>query len=153
MELHFKKASAQDLDVLLEARIAMLKAVNNAPESADFSEVEKSCRAYYLDSFARDTHVAYLVFDGEEWVGCGGISFYQTLPSYKNPSGMRAYIMNIYTAPRCRGQGVASRMVDLLVEEAHLRNIKNITLVATDAGRPVYERYGFVPDHGAMELS
>lgn len=148
----YHKAGREDLDILVKTRLEMLRAVNKIPESEDLTEVAGSCRAYYSESFEKDSHVAYLVFDGEAFIGCGGISFYQVMPNIKNPSGMKAYIMNIYTNPRYRGKGIATKVVDLLVTEAHKRNIQKISLDATKMGRPVYERYGFVPDDTAMKL-
>jgi GNAT superfamily N-acetyltransferase len=152
MAFEYRKAGRDDLDLLVTTRVQMLRAVKGVPADADFGEVEKSCRAYYLESFTEDIHAAYLVFDQDTFVGCGGISFYRVMPNRKNPSGRKAYIMNIYTVPEYRGRGIASRVVDLLVKEAYARNIHVITLDATEMGRPVYERYGFVPDTDVMEL-
>lgn len=151
MAIRYHKAGKEDVELLVKTRVRMLKSVNNALAEADFSPVEKACRDYYLESFEKDLHVAYLVFDGETFICCGGVSFYQVMPNYKNPSGRKAYIMNMYTAQAYRGRGVATQVIGLLVKEAHARNIHVITLDATDMGRPVYERCGFVPDAGAMK--
>ena len=152
MAFLYHKAEREDLEVLVATRLEMLGQVNKTPEPADLAQVGQSCRAYYMESFEKDIHVAYLVFDREEFAGCGGISFYQVMPNFSNPSGRKAYIMNIYTVPRYRGRGIATQVVDLLVKEAHKRNIRDISLKATDMGRLVYERYGFVPDDEAMIL-
>jgi GNAT superfamily N-acetyltransferase len=148
----YHKAVREDLEILVKTRLEMLRSVNGIPESEDLAEVAESCRAYYSESFEKDIHVAYLVFDGELFIGCGGISFYYVMPNIKNPSGMKAYIMNIYTIPAYRGKGIATKVVDLLVAEAHKRNIHRITLDATVMGRPVYERYGFVPAENTLKL-
>ncbi len=149
----YHKAGREDLKILVKTRLEMLRSVNNIPETEDLTEVAGSCMAYYSESFDKDTHVAYLVFDGETFIGCGGISFYRVMPNFKNPSGMKAYIMNIYTVPAYRGNGIATKVVDLLVAEAHKRNIHRITLDATAMGRPVYERYGFVPAENTLKLA
>ncbi len=152
MEFVYRKAGRDDLNLLVKTRMDMLRAVNTAASEEIFARVEKGCREYYLESFERDIHVACLVFSGEEFAGCGGISFYQVMPTCSNPTGRKAYIMNIYTVEKYRGQGIASRVVDLLVQEAINRNIHDISLKATDMGRPIYERYGFVADYEAMML-
>jgi GNAT superfamily N-acetyltransferase len=150
MMFEYRKAGREDLDLLVKTRVEMLRAVKGTPADTDYGEVEKSCRAYYIESFEEDIHVAYLAFDQDTFIGCGGISFYRVMPGRRNHSGRKAYIMNIYTVPEYRGQGIASQVVDLLMKEAHARNIHVITLDATEMGRPVYERYGFVPDANAM---
>ncbi len=152
MDFSYRKAGRNDLELLVKTRVEMLRAVNRAATEEDFVRVEKSCRDYYLESFEKDIHAACLAFCGEEFAGCGGISFYQVMPNFSNPSGRKAYIMNIYTVSRYRGQGIATQIVDLLVKEAYKRDIRDISLKATDMGRPVYERYGFVPDEESMIL-
>ena len=152
MDFSYQRACRNDLELLVKTRVEMLRAVNGTATDEDFCKVAKSCRDYYLESFEKDIHVAYLAFSGEEFAGCGGISFFKVMPNCSNPSGRKAYIMNIYTVPKYRGQGLATKIVDLLVQEAYTRGIHDISLKATDMGQPVYERYGFVKDKEAMIL-
>ena len=82
----------------------------------------------------------------------GGVSFYQVMPTYHNSTGKKAYIMNMYTAPEYRRQGIALHTLDLLVKDAKEQGVLQIALEATDMGRPLYERYGFVKMEDEMEL-
>ncbi len=148
----FKKATIQDLNILTQTRIEVLRAANKLSDDVDMSEVETQSREYYKKALVEDAHVAYLVFDGDTFVGAGGVSFYQVMPTYHNPSGKKAYIMNMYTRPEYRRQGIARKTLDLLVEEAKARCITFITLEATTMGRPLYEDYGFVSMKDEMEL-
>lgn len=74
------------------------------------------------------------------------------MPTFHNPSGYKAYIMNMYTNPAYRRRGIAYKILDLLVNEARNRNISCISLEATDMGRPLYEKYGFKKMNSEMEL-
>ena len=69
-----------------------------------------------------------------------------------NPSGKKAYIMNMYTNPAYRRKGIAIKTLDMLVQDAKKRGITQISLEATDMGRLLYEKYGFVPMNAEMEL-
>lgn len=60
--------------------------------------------------------------------------------------------MNMYTAPAYRRQGIAYRMLDLLTAEAAERGILQIALEATDMGRLLYQKYGFIAARDEMEL-
>ena len=93
-----------------------------------------------------------MVFDEETFVGAGGISYFQVMPTYHNPTGKKAYIMNMYTNPDYRRQGIAFKTLELLVADAKERGITSISLEATDMGRPLYEKYGFVKMNDEMEL-
>ena len=97
-------------------------------------------------------HIAYLVYDNRKFIGGGGVSFYQVMPTYHNSTGKKAYIMNMYTAPEYRGQGIAFHTLDLLMNDAKKQGVLQIALEATDMGRPLYERYGFVKMEDEMEL-
>lgn len=98
-------------------------------------------------------HIAYLVYDNGTFIGAGGVSFYQVMPTYHNPSGNKAYIMNMYTAPEYRRQGIALHTLDLLVSDAKQQGVSQIVLEATDMGRPLYAKYGFVKMNDEMELT
>ena len=60
--------------------------------------------------------------------------------------------MNMYTAPKYRRKGVAYHTLELLIEEAKKRNMSYIWPEATDMGRSLYERYGFVKMNDEMIL-
>ena len=135
MDLTFRKATVDDIDLLTKTRIEVLRAANRLPVDTDMGDVEKQSRLYYEKALRDGTHTACLVFDRDRWVGAGGISYYQVMPTYHNPSGNKAYIMNMYTHPEYRRQGIAF-----------------ISLEATAMGRPLYEKYGFVPMDDEMIL-
>ena len=92
----------------------------------------------------RYIHCGYLVFDGENFVGAGGVSYFQVMPTYHNSSGYKAYIMNMYTNTEYRRKGIANKTLGLLVEDANKRGVHAISLEATDMGKPLYEKFGFV---------
>lgn len=147
-----KRAGIADLDELVSTRITVLRAANKLSDDVDMTEVEKESRAYYKQALESSEHIAYLVYEGGKFVGAGGVSFYQVMPTYHNPSGRKAYIMNMYTALEYRRQGIAMKTLDLLVRAAKEQGISQIALEATAAGRPLYEKYGFVTAKDEMEL-
>lgn len=152
MNFEYRKATLKDIDLLTETRLEVLRAANKLSDDTDMSEVESESYNYYKASLENDSHTAYLVFDGDRFVGAGGISYYTVMPTYHNPSGKKAYIMNMYTAPEYRRRGIAIKTLELLVQDARNRGVTHISLEATDMGRPLYERYGFVSMKCEMEL-
>ena len=55
--------------------------------------------------------------------------------------------------PDHRRMGIATRTLDLLICDAQKRGIEFISLEATEMGRKLYERYGFISMTSEMELT
>ncbi len=152
MNYTYKKAAIADIDLLTKTRLEVLRAANKLSNDIDMSEVEKQSYDYYQKALIDGTHTAYLVFDKEIFIGAGGISYYRVMPTYHNPSGNKAYIMNMYTNERYRRKGIAYKTLELLVQDARSKGITAISLEATEMGRPLYEKYGFTQMEHEMEL-
>ncbi|MBQ4524004.1 MAG: GNAT family N-acetyltransferase [Lachnospiraceae bacterium] len=148
----YKKATIDDIEELVRTRIIVLRAANKLSNDVDMSMVEKESYTYYKRALETGEHIAYLVYDNGTFIGAGGVSFYQVMPTYHNPRGKKAYIMNMYTSPEYRRQGIAFHTLDLLVKDAKEQGVLQIALEATDMGRPLYEKYGFVKMQDEMEL-
>jgi len=150
MALQWKWAGTADLETLVRTRIQVLRAANRLDDATDMTALEEQSRLYYQQAWA--DYAALLVFDGDRVIGTGGVSFYRVMPTCCNPSGRKAYIMNMYTAPEYRRRSIARKTLDMLVQECRRRGVGFITLEATEAGRPLYESYGFVKMHDEMIL-
>ena len=148
----YKKATIEDIDELVRTRLVVLRAANKLSDDADMAKVEQESCAYYKWALKTGEHIAYLVYDNGTFIGAGGVSFYQVMPTYHNPSGKKAYIMNMYTNPEYRRHGIAFHTLDLLAKDAREQGISQIALEATDMGRPLYEKYGFIKMEDEMEL-
>ena len=152
MDLIYKRATSEDIDILTKTRIEVLRAANQLSDDIDMSEVEKESYNYYQKTLCDGSHIAYLVFDGKRFVGAGGVSFFQVMPTYHNPTGNKAYIMNMYTNPAYRRRGIAAKTLDMLINDTKNKGITAISLEATDMGRPLYEKYGFIKMNDEMKL-
>lgn len=148
----YKKATIADIDELVKTRIIVPRAANKLSNDVDMSLVEKESYEYYKSALEIGEHIAYLVYDNENFIGAGGVSFYKVMPTYHNPTGKKAYIMNMYTASEYRRQGITFHTLDLLVKDVRKQGVSQITLEATEMGRPLYEKYGFVKMEDEMEL-
>ena len=79
--------------------------------------------------------------------GFSNISFEQDYPC-----GKCAYLMNIYTRPRFRRQGVGEAVVRWLAGQASQLGISKIYLESSEAWLGLYKRLGFVPMQNMMKL-
>lgn len=57
-----------------------------------------------------------------------------------------AWIGMVLTLPDCRGRGFATRLMERCLDYCDGRQVRTVKLDATDLGRPVYEKFGFVEE-------
>ena len=132
MNFIYKTATQQDIDILVTTRIEVLRAANKLADQVDMSEVAAQSRDYYEKALKDGSHTAILVYDKDQIIGAGGISYFRVMPTYHNPTGRKAYIMNMYTAPAYRRQGIAFHTLDLLVKDIRKQGVSQITLERWD---------------------
>lgn len=63
------------------------------------------------------------------------------------PNGRTGYVLGVYTMPEYRGQGLATRMMQMLQAQSAARQLDQVTLSASDMGKGVYEKIGFTVKH------
>ena len=143
-------ATNDDIELLMSSRLEMLKVVNNLPADYEYSEeIVRESRDYFLNG----DHVTVLAIDGDEVIGCASMSFMWIMPTFSHPTGKRAHLMNVYTRSEYRRQGIARKMVNMLIDETWKRGATEISLDATTMGRPLYESLGFTNSTEGMVLT
>ncbi|MDE6594697.1 MAG: GNAT family N-acetyltransferase, partial [Oscillospiraceae bacterium] len=66
-------------------------------------------------------------------------------------SGKTCYLMNVYTVKEYRCMGIASMLLDRLISDAKSEGITCIDLSATEMGKPLYLKKGFI-ERGNTEM-
>ena len=153
MDLSIRKMTLEDLPELMQWRMEVLRCVFDLKETDPaYPGLVSENEAYYKKMLAAGEHAACVVsIDGQE-AGCGGICFYQEMPSPDNHSGKCAYYMNIYTRDAFRGKGVAKATMHWLTEEARAWGAEKIYLESSKMAIPFYKSLGFIDMHDYMKL-
>ena len=148
--INIKIATKDDIEDMMSSRLEMLKVVNNLPEDYKYTdEMINKSRDYFLNG----NHLSVLAYDEGEVIGCASMSFIRIMPTFDHPTGKRAHLMNVYTRSEYRRQGIARKMVGLLIDESWKAGATEISLDATESGRPLYESMGFVDSTECMVLT
>ena len=148
--MEYRIATAKDIDLLMSSRLEMLKVVNDLPQDYQYDDlIVNESRDYFLNG----DHITVLVIDNGEAIGCASMSFMRIMPTFSHPTGKRAHLMNVYTRSEYRRQGIARKMVEILIDETWKRGATEISLDATTMGRPLYESLGFKPTTEGMVMT
>lgn len=142
-----KLVQLTDIDTLMCWRREVIREVFGVDSD---ETLDAASRNYYIRNVGSGGHFAIVAKVGEQDAGCGALCFQSELPSPDNPSGLCAYLMNIYVREPFRGRGVGRAVVARLLEEARRRGCAKISLETTASGRQLYEHSGFVPANDMM---
>lgn len=146
--MKIKIATAEDYEEVINIRLEMVKDVNSLGDTYQFdAEFIRSTKAYFNTS----SQVTVLA-KNDEVIGCATLCLINLMPTYDHPNGKRAHIMNVFTKPAYRGQGVAYQMLLKLIEVAKEEGVSELSLDATEAGRKLYEKCGFTSSEEGMVL-
>ena len=145
--MEYRFATASDIDALIKSRLEMLRIVNDLEDEFVFGEdFVQASRDYFLKA---DQITVFALHDNII-AGCGSICFMELMPTFSHQSGKRAHLMNVYTMKEWQRRGIAMKMVSMLIDEAWKRGVTEISLDATEEGRPLYKKLGFVDSTEGM---
>ena len=145
----YRKTTKADMKILMKLRLEMLREVNGLSGEYEYDEnfIFESRR--YFESGEQTTVIAS---DGETLVGCASLSYTWIMPTFSHPTGNRAHLMNVYTRADYRRRGISKKMVEILIDEAKENGVTEISLDATEMGRPLYESLGFKASDSCMVI-
>ena len=147
--MEIRIADKNDIDSLMSIRLEMLRVVNNKDDDYVFSDELVGCsRKYFLEG----DQTTVLATDNGKVIGCASISYITIMPTFSHPTGRRGHIMNVYTNVSHRRQGIAKKMMQMLINDAKAKGATEISLDATEQGRPLYESMGFAASDENMVL-
>lgn len=147
--MEYRIADASDIDMLMNVRLSMLRIVNDLPVDYIFDDkLVTNSRRYFLEG---DQTTVVAVDDGR-CVACASMSYIEIMPTFSHTSGKRAHLMNVYTEKDYRRRGIARHLVNMLIEDARVHGATEISLDATESGRPLYESMGFKASEECMVI-
>ena len=147
--MEYRVTDANDIDMLMDVRLSMLRIVNDLPADYIFDdELVVSSRRYFLEG---DQTTVVAVDDGR-CVACASMSYIEKMPTFSHSSGKRAHLMKVYTEEHYRRRGIARHLVNMLIEDACVHGATEISLDATESGRPLYESVGFKASEECMVI-
>ena len=147
--MEYRFATASDIDALIKIRLEMLRIVNDLEDDYVFGEdFVQAIKDYFL----KGDQITVFALHDSIIVGCGSICFMELMPTFSHPTGKRAHLMNVYTMKEWQRHGIAQKMVSMLIDEARNRGVTEISLDATEEGRPLYKKLGFVESTEGMVM-
>jgi GNAT superfamily N-acetyltransferase len=148
--IYYRRATTQDAESLAALRMAFLAEVSGAAED---TTLQKSIEDYFARVIPTGELIVFIAVADEKILATSGLIFHVHAPSNRNPTGREAYIMNMYTLPAWRNRGIATRLLQMLIDQCREDNCTKVSLhVAQPGVRSLYEKFGFRPIETEMRL-
>lgn len=148
--MEYRIANKEDIDLLMSIRLEMLRKINALSDNYVFlDEFIANSMRYFLEG----NQTTSIALEKGKVVACASMSYIELMPTFSHPTGNRAHLMNVYTNDDYRRQGVAHKLVQILIDEAKEKGVTEISLDATDLGRPLYESLGFCASDECMVMN
>jgi GNAT superfamily N-acetyltransferase len=147
-------ATRADLELISQHRARMFADMGELP-----SELFETFRAQSKEAlhrfFERNQYIGWLVSPKvqlDRIVAGAGVLLRDVPPHPQSNadgrinvvSGRQAVIVNVYTEPECRRRGLATLLIKEIISWARQTGTDSLLLHASDAGRGVYDRLGFI---------
>ena len=142
--IQVRRAVRADLPVLLDLRLAFDREILGGDLPPDRESPHRSQVADYLAAHIDgDTYLAVVAESDGRIVGMGGLVVVARPPNPRSRYSGEGFIVNVYTLPLWRRNGVGRAVIEALVAEANRLGLYRVYLRTSDHGRPLYERLGF----------
>jgi len=142
IEYQIRSAVPADLEIVLHHRRRMFEDMGST-DSHGLDVMIKNSTPILKRGLSDGTYRGWMVTSGGEVVAGGGIIFHEYQPSPQDPRPQRAWVVNLFTEPEHRRQGLARLLMQTMLEWCRQHSMLFLYLHASEQGRPLYESLGF----------
>ena len=153
-QFRIRPVTSADLETISWHRARMFADMGELPANL-FESFRIQSRDVLRQMFEQGSYLGWLassVSEPERIIAGAGVQL-RDVPPHPQPrangkidivSGRQAIIQNVYTEPEWRRRGLAALLIKRIIDWTHEQGIESLVLHASDEGRGVYERLGFI---------
>jgi len=116
----------------------------------------KELESAYIDKLAKQIPEgvckAWVIRNDDQIIASGAITVVSSVPVPSDLNHSIAYLHGMYTEKTHRQKKCARKIVDRAIQYCQENGIRRVLLDASDAGKPIYEKAGFVSSPQTMRL-
>ncbi len=137
-----REATSDDTPEILRLRRAMYEDMD-CRDAEKLAAMQTLSQDYLSEAMTNGSFRAWLATDADRVIG-GGAVIISPWPAHPyDLKCRRATILNVYTDPQYRRQGIARRIMNTAIDWCKREGFARVTLHASNDGRPLYESLGF----------
>lgn len=153
-KVKIRKVEEADIVTMTEHRIVYLTELQGE-RSEEYKEELRIQLNSYFKTMMSQGHMFAMVGECEGEVLAYGCMILKKIPGdFDDTSHIEGDILNMYTIPKARRNGISTLILTNLLQEAQTRGLSKVSLHTTLDGEPLYRKFGFKypDDYPYMEL-
>jgi GNAT superfamily N-acetyltransferase len=145
MSFRIVPGGVEHVDTIVEHRRSMFYDMGHR-EIAALDAMAAALRPWLLRRLESGEYLAWFACDEAGGIiGGVGLWLMDWLPHMIGPDVPRGNIVNVYTSPEHRRQGIARALVQTALDWSRANGLKSVILHSSAEGRPLYDKLGFRP--------
>jgi len=113
------------------------------PDDEHLKAMSSAFLAWVKTKLQANQYLGWFALDEEQVISGIGMMIIEWPPHPLHFEPLRGYILNVFTEPHYRGQGIAKYLTQVAMDEARKRKLNLTILHATSMGKTLYEKLGF----------
>ena len=142
-----RRATVDDIDALTDLRQRFLEEIGCASDA-----VPDAVRSYLAEALPAGDLVVFVAETDGRIIATSGAHIFRKPPHARNLSGKEGFVLNMFTLPEWRRQGIATALMQQIVRFLREQGAECVRLHASDDGLGVYRKLGFEPHDSEMIL-
>jgi len=144
-EITIREAKPGESAVILHHRRSMFRDMGEGTVE-ELDRMVEVASPWLARALADGSYRHWLALDASGSIaGGGGVLLCPWPANPKDPCTERAVVLNVYTEPEFRKQGIARQIMLTILAWLKQQGFRSVNLHASDEGRQLYEKLGFAP--------
>jgi GNAT superfamily N-acetyltransferase len=142
-ELKFRKLNKDDKDMFVKLRFEYFSMSDFDINEFERIELKNNLVKYFDENIETKYFLGMICEYRKEIIAVAYLAINRKPPNQSFMNGKTGTLLNVFTYPEYRNQGIATELLKKIIEEAGKENINTISLSSTKDGEKLYKKLGF----------
>jgi len=144
--VNVRMANHNDIDKLIQVRFDYFASEKWEVTDDMRGSISAQLQQYYSKHLNLDFFAALMEDDVGNVISTAFLVIFEKPANLSWPTGKTGMVLNVLTYPQYRKMGYATKIMNFIIEEAKNHDVSYIELSASELGKPLYKKLGFLED-------
>jgi len=142
--LVYRKLDHNDRDLFIQLRLDFINEFHKDVDETEKEELKSSLQSYFDKHITSGEFIGIVCEYDQKIISAAYLIIGEWPPNRKFLNGKIGTLLNVYTYPEYRKNGISTNIIKMIIGEAKKQNVSIIDLLATEEGESVYKKLGFL---------